>query len=326
MVLPVGLREELASWSTKVASKVDHWTEIRTAYYVAKLGTISAAAQKLKLHRATVMRHVDLLEERLEVKLFQRHQAGYTPTEYGEQLFEVAGKAEADFLKAQSQMTVQSETVSGKLIVTSTAMLLSTFAPVIRQYQIDNPDVRVEYNVSQDVVRLEVGEAHVAIRTGSYQQAEDTIMLPLVSVRSAMYAHESYVERYGKPESVSDFKNHRFVSRVLGREGVPLFRWLNDQVDPENLVFMSDDSDATTYAVLEGIGIGFLPIEKAKAWPELVEVLPYNPEWNVDFWLVTHIDNHQMPKIRALISTFRQMGLLTKDEGFSDILPAKTTT
>ena len=272
------------------------------------------------------MRHVDLLEEQLGVKLFQRHQAGYTPTEYGKELFKAAGKAEASFLKVQSKMAVQAETASGKLVVTSTAMLLSTFAPVIKQYQIENPDVRVEYNVSQNVVRLEVGEAHVAIRTGAYQQMEDTVMLPLVSVRSALYAHESYVERYGKPGSVSDFKDHRFVSRVVGSEGLPLFRWLHEHVDPENVVFMSDDSDATTYAVLEGIGIGFLPIEKAKAWTGLIEVLPHNPDWNVDFWLVTHVDNHQMQKIQALLATFRSMGLLTRDEGFSDILPAKTTT
>ncbi|MEM1051539.1 MAG: LysR substrate-binding domain-containing protein, partial [Pseudomonadota bacterium] len=206
------------------------------------------------------------------------------------------------------------------------AMLLSTFAPVIKQFQLENPDVRVEYNVTREVARLEVGEAHVAIRTGLYQQMEDTIMLPLVSVRSALYAHESYVERYGKPEKVADFRDHRFVSRVLGREMFPLFQWLHEQVDPENIVFMSDDTDATTYAVLEGIGIGFLPVAKARAWPRLVEVLPYDPEWNVDFWLVTHVDNHQMQKIQALLSTFRQMGLLTRDEEFSDILPAKTTT
>lgn len=272
------------------------------------------------------MRHIDFLEEQLGVKLFQRHQAGYTPTEYGKDLFKAAGEAEASFFKIQSKMAAQSETASGKLVVTSTAMLLSTFAPVIRHYQIENPDVRVEYKVTRSVARLEVGEAHVAIRTGPYHQMQDTIMLPLVSVRSALYAHESYIERHGKPESVSDFRDHRFVSRVLGREMFPLFEWLHEQIDPENVVFMSDDTHATTYAVLEGIGIGFLPVEKARIWSGLVEVLPYNPKWNVDFWLVTHVDNHQIPKVQALLSTFRQMGLLTNDKEFSDILPPKTTT
>jgi len=42
---------------------IDNWNLIRTAYTIAKLGTESAAASELNLHRATVMRHVDTLEE-----------------------------------------------------------------------------------------------------------------------------------------------------------------------------------------------------------------------------------------------------------------------
>ena len=39
--------------------------EIRTAYFIAKLGTVSAAADALGVHRATVMRRIDLLEAEL---------------------------------------------------------------------------------------------------------------------------------------------------------------------------------------------------------------------------------------------------------------------
>ena len=41
---------------------MDHWTEIRTAYGVARSGTVSKAAQELGVHRATVNRHIDALE------------------------------------------------------------------------------------------------------------------------------------------------------------------------------------------------------------------------------------------------------------------------
>ena len=65
---------------------MENWDEIRTAYHVARLGTVSGAAEVLGVHHATVIRHIDALEGRLGVKLFQRHARGYTATEAGEDL------------------------------------------------------------------------------------------------------------------------------------------------------------------------------------------------------------------------------------------------
>jgi len=36
---------------------MDQWDELHTAYWVARLGTVSAAAERLGVHRATVVRH-----------------------------------------------------------------------------------------------------------------------------------------------------------------------------------------------------------------------------------------------------------------------------
>ncbi|KNC65158.1 LysR family transcriptional regulator, partial [Pseudoalteromonas rubra] len=62
---------------------MNKWTEMRTAYRLAKLGTLSATAQELGVHRSTVMRHIDVLESALGVTLFQRNDRGYLPTEAG---------------------------------------------------------------------------------------------------------------------------------------------------------------------------------------------------------------------------------------------------
>ena len=70
------------------------WTEVRSAYMVAKLGTVSAAADALGVHRATILRHIDALEAELGSKLFQRHQRGYTPTDVGRELLEVGSCAD----------------------------------------------------------------------------------------------------------------------------------------------------------------------------------------------------------------------------------------
>ena len=63
---------------------MDNWDEVRTAYQVARMGTVSGAAEVLGVHHATVIRHIDAIESRLAIKLFQRHARGYTPTELAE--------------------------------------------------------------------------------------------------------------------------------------------------------------------------------------------------------------------------------------------------
>ena len=76
---------------------VANWDEIRTAYHVARLGTVSGAAEVLGVHHATVIRHIDALEERLGSKLFQRHARGYTATEAGNDLLLVAQTTDDQF-------------------------------------------------------------------------------------------------------------------------------------------------------------------------------------------------------------------------------------
>ena len=51
---------------------INDWNQVRTAYHVARLGIVSAAAKFLGLHHATVIRQVRNLEEELGHKLFHR--------------------------------------------------------------------------------------------------------------------------------------------------------------------------------------------------------------------------------------------------------------
>jgi DNA-binding transcriptional LysR family regulator len=74
---------------------MDKWAELRTAYQVAKLGTVSAAAEALGFHRATVNRHIDVLEADIGVRIFIRHARDYALTEIGEDVLRVVQKTES---------------------------------------------------------------------------------------------------------------------------------------------------------------------------------------------------------------------------------------
>ena len=98
---------------------MQHWAEIRTAFFVAELKTISAAAEALDLHRATVVRHIETLEDELGAKIFQRHSRGYEPTETGLDLLNVARGTQDQFNQMAARARNTSDALSGDFFVTS---------------------------------------------------------------------------------------------------------------------------------------------------------------------------------------------------------------
>ena len=110
---------------------MENWDEIRTAYQVARIGTVSGAAEVLGVHHATVIRHIDALEGRLGAKLFQRHPRGYTATEAGQELLKVAQITEDQFAHLAARITGTATEISGELVVTSVPGLSELVTPTL---------------------------------------------------------------------------------------------------------------------------------------------------------------------------------------------------
>jgi DNA-binding transcriptional LysR family regulator len=281
---------------------LDHWDEVRTAYHVARLGTVSGAAEALGVHHATVIRHIDALEKRLGVKLFQRHARGYTPTEAGQDLMAVAQATADQFTQLAGRIRGQGERVAGELIVTSLAIVSPLLTPALVAFQAAHEGLVVRFLTDERLFRLEYGEAHVAIRAGAAPDQPDNVVQPFVRLRYALYAARGYAERHGLPRGEDDLAGHRFVGEDGDRSPAPFLRWLRDSVPPEAVTWRTSSLPSMHDAVRAGAGIGFLPVFEAAPDPGLVEVLPPRPEWAPPLWLVTHVDLHRTTKVQAFLA------------------------
>ena len=284
----------------------DNWDEVRTAFHVARLGTVSGAAEVLGVHHATVIRHIDALEKRLGTKLFQRHARGYTPTEAGRDLQAVAQDTEDQFSQLAGRIRGQVNTVSGELLVTSIAGIAPLVTPVFVSFQAAHPGIRVRFMADTRVFRLEYGEAHVALRAGAVPEEPDNVVQPLAVMRTGLYAARSYVRDHGTPTGDADFAGHRFVTTIGEALRAPFHRWLRDRVSAEAFSFTASDSTTMTAAIRAGAGIGFLSVAEAQNDPELIEIMPPRPEWEAQLWLVTHVDLHRTPKVQAFLAHIKE--------------------
>ncbi len=284
---------------------IDTWDEIRTAYQVARLGTVSGAAEVLGVHHATVIRHIDALEKRLGSKLFQRHARGYTPTEAGQELLKVAQTTEEQFSQLVSRIKGDGETISGELVVTAITGISALLTPVFAAYQDAHPAVTIRFISDMRVFRLEYGEAHIAIRAGGEPQEADNVVLPLVRMKMGLYASASYVQRHGRPDGISRLAGHRFVGPDNDGSRAPFFRWLLNNVPPEAVTYRNSDPTANLDAIRCGLGIGFLPSRTAREDAGLVEVMAPLPEWDSPLWIVTHVDLHRSLKVQSFLAILK---------------------
>ena len=81
----------------------------------------------------------------------------------------------------------------------------------------------------------------------------------------------------------------------------PAFRWLNEHVRRDRVVFRSGDGRALKYAMLNDVGLGFLSVWEAAQHPELVQICMPRDEWSAPLWLVTHVDLHRTAKVQAFL-------------------------
>lgn len=280
---------------------MDNWDEIRTAFQVARLGTVSGAADVLGVHHATVIRHIDALEGRLGVKLFQRHARGYTATEAGSDLLRVAQATDDQFSQLAGRIKGHGSEVSGDLVVTSLANMSQRMASTLVAFQKRHPDVTVRYLAGDRLFRLEYGEAHVAIRAGMAPEQPDNVVQPLKTSEIGAYASRDYVAENGMPHTPDDYPKHRFIGPDNADSRAPYYVWLRENVPAAAVTFRCTDVHAANAAVLAGAGIGFMETCEAQRYPELVEIHAPRPEWSAALWLVTHVDLHRTTKVQALL-------------------------
>ncbi|RJL05496.1 LysR family transcriptional regulator [Paracoccus siganidrum] len=277
---------------------LESWDDIRTALAVARSGTVSGAAEALGVHHATVIRRIDALEAQLRARLFQRHPRGYALTEAGQALLKAAEQADERFAQMAAQIAGVGDRIEGELIVTSLPELAGRVMPRLIGLMRRHPGLRLRYLTDPRLFRLDAGEAHLAIRAGAQPTEPDYVVLPMERNEYHLYAAPGYLEAHGP---VEDLSGHRFVLPGAEGRGAPHMRWLRDRITPENVLLVSNDSDAREAVIRAGLALGWLPADRAEG---LVKALAL-PEWESRLWLVTHVDLHRTPKVQAALAALR---------------------
>lgn len=277
------------------------WNEVRTAACVARLGTVNAAATELGIHRASVNRHVETLENQLGAKLFIRHGRGYTPTPLGLELLRMADATSAHFGELERKAKEDTLSVEGIFNVTLVADLVPVLLPTLKIFRDHNPKVDLNLIGEDRVLKLEYGEADVAVRIGAKPDHPDNVVLPLTRVRMGFYGPTEF----DMPTDLTKLPDRCVVGPTDQAPSATYFDWLKTEIPSHAIGLRSNSIPAMWDAVRLGFGVGFLPHHRAKGC-DLVELIEAQDEWHEQVWLVTHADMHRSAKIQALVRAAKQ--------------------
>lgn len=144
------------------------------------------------------------------------------------------------------------------------------------------------------------------MRAGPRPTHDDYVVQPFLHRALALYAHRDYIARRGQPKGLN-LEGHDVIGMPRANGAAPHERWLAEHVAPENCVLRLRQMSATVQAIRLGAGIGFMPCQAAEKEPNLIQIGPALPDWQVPIWLVTHVDLHRTAKVQALLRCLKQV-------------------
>ncbi|HVE05938.1 MAG TPA: LysR family transcriptional regulator [Paraburkholderia sp.] len=276
-----------------------NWDDLRIVKAIGESGSLVAAATALALNHSTVSRRLALVEQTLGAVLFDRRRTGYVPTGAGADIIALAERVEKDILSVARRVSGPAQSFKGDLrITTSDALLLDFLTPIIADFQIRNPSVRIEMIVSNKALNLARGESDIAFRATT-EPPENLFGRKVGTVAWGIYGRR--IDYVGTTPELNELYRRQWVSYGKGLSGLKAFRFVNERVPAERIGYRSDSVAGVASAIAAGLGIGFLPCMHGDLVGSLIRISPIEPEVYSELWILTHPDIRKSGRVYAFM-------------------------
>lgn len=277
------------------------WNDYQYFLKVALLGSLNAAAAALGVNHSTVFRRINTLEEKMDVRLFERLKTGYVLTEAGEEILNRVQRIEDEMNEIGRKLLGKDIRLSGTLKISTTDTLgYYWLPPYIRQFKDEYPNIVVDIDIKTRFTNLSKREADILIPTVN-EQPDYMVGRQLAPIIIGLYASKDYVERHGKPKKVGELASHSMLLPNEALAGLPVIKWLRKYVPSKAIVASSDKITGLYKIAQQGLGIAPLPHYVGDPDPDLVKVMDLPGKFHRNIWILTHPDLRRTARIKAFM-------------------------
>src|SRR5450830_1589532 len=279
-----------------MAGKGADWEWYRSFLAVMQAGSVSAAARAMGLAQPTVGRHIDSLEQALQLKLFTRASDGLTPTDAGRALAPYAGEMASTAAALLRAASGQGDGVKGSVRISASdvvgvEVLPSILTPLRERY----PELVIELMLSNQADDVLHRQADIAVRM--FQPVQEALIAKRIgTIELGLFAHPRYLAQHGVPQSIDELAGHT----LIGYDRETAFLRAQQAKYPyfkrERFDLRADSDVAQLAFIRAGYGLGVCQTGLAKRDGGLQRVLAGQLALKLDTWVVMHEGLRNSPR------------------------------
>lgn len=191
---------------------MDRFRELSTLVAVVEEGSFAAAARRMNMSPPAVTRMINALEERLDIRLFNRTTRQIALTEAGAQLHHDAARIILELDEAEASASGARDAPRGVLRVTAPVQFGQRFiAPILADFLDIHPKVSARALFVDRMVDMIDEGLDVAVRIAELPDSSLTAVR-VGTVRRITVAAPDYLEKNGTPTVPGDLANHRIIN------------------------------------------------------------------------------------------------------------------
>ncbi|WP_245445324.1 LysR family transcriptional regulator [Rhizobium anhuiense] len=230
---------------------------------VATHRSFRSAAQELNMTPSAISHSIKVLEERLNVRLFNRTTRSVSLTEAGERFAAKLRPAMASMEEAVQDLEGNGPVPSGTVrINASEGAIRLALRPVLARFLREYPQVNLDIVSDGRLSDIVADGFDAGIRLAE-AVPKDMVAVPVMGeVRFAAIASPEYFERRGYPAVPQDLNGHECI-RFRFESGA-IYRWeferlgVVEKINASGSLTLSDQP-LMVEAAIDGIGIAFVP-------------------------------------------------------------------
>ncbi len=283
--------------------------QLATFHAVARLGSVSRAADEMHLTQPAVSIQIGILEESAGTPLLQRTGRGIRLTEAGELLARYAGRILDLWREAGDEMVALSGVFSGTLRVGAVTTAEFLLPPLLVTFANDNPKVKVKLRVGNrdEIVRL-LGSHDIDLAIMGRPPGElKTVSTPFAKHPLAFIAAPDHPLMTDPAIGLAALADANMMVRERGSgTRTTVERLFKDAGIPLHIGSELSSNEAIKQMCAAGFGIAFLSLHTCVLELEagLLGLLPVPGNPVERDWFVMHLASRQLPQVAAAFQQF----------------------
>ncbi|MGY0573866.1 LysR substrate-binding domain-containing protein [Bradyrhizobium sp. RDM12] len=285
---------------------MDRLLQLEVFSRTAELGSLSKAADALRMSNAAASRHLSALEERLAVRLIERNTRRQWLTEAGQELLQRCSTLLNELAEAEDAVSDRALSPKGMLRVTSSLSFAMIYmAPMLPAFRRLYPKLDVQIIAANRYPDFIEAGIDVAIRTREQEPDSNIIIRRIGQMRRVLAAAPSYLAAHGIPEHPADLARLDMLVYNLANDPYSLRLSQGSTTQTVRIAPTLDSNDGQIIcgAARAGLGILIQPLYIVQSDIAAGKLVPVLTDWELPL-LTMNVAYQNRVRLPAKIRVF----------------------